>query len=99
MCSNAIAPGNIEIMSTELITTSKQTYSIDLYFKEVGLTDWLTNGVQKNTHQFGIGLGFIYFVRINQNIIKKITYLGGDSLVVMGWCWIYLCKDREGGKD
>lgn len=39
MCRNAIAPGNIEIMSTELITTSKQTYSIDLYFKEVGLTD------------------------------------------------------------
>ena len=39
MCSNAVEPGNIEIMSTELITISKQTYTIDLYFKEVGLTD------------------------------------------------------------
>lgn len=60
MCSNAIAPGNIEIMSTELITTSKQTYSIDLYFKEVGLTDWLTNGVQK-THT-NLELDWVLFI-------------------------------------
>ena len=78
MCSNAVAPGNIEIMSTELITISKQTFTLQIYISK--RLDWLTN-----TPQFGIGIGmgFIYFVRIKQNI-KKITYLG---------------KDREEGED
>lgn len=64
MCSNAVAPGNIEIMSTELITISKQTFTLQIYISK--RLDWLTN-----TPQFGIGMGFIYFVRIKQNIKKN----------------------------
>ena len=34
MCSNAVAPGNIEIMSTELITISKQTFTLQIYISK-----------------------------------------------------------------